>query len=60
MIVSGLCLSDSVFICGFVTAAGKKCLKRGVKEVVKSIRRGQKGLVFIFFSCCLLRVECVM
>jgi H/ACA ribonucleoprotein complex subunit 2 len=30
-------------------AAGKKCLKRGVKEVVKSIRRGQKGLVFSFF-----------
>ncbi|CAH2073569.1 unnamed protein product [Thlaspi arvense] len=28
-------------------AAGKKCLKRGVKEVVKSIRRGQKGVCVI-------------
>ncbi|CAN8298705.1 unnamed protein product [Cochlearia groenlandica] len=28
-------------------AAGQKCLKRGVKEVVKSIRRGQKGLCVI-------------
>ncbi|XP_010452795.1 PREDICTED: H/ACA ribonucleoprotein complex subunit 2-like protein [Camelina sativa] len=28
-------------------AAGKKCLKRGVKEVVKSIRRNQKGLCVI-------------
>ncbi|KAF3503368.1 hypothetical protein F2Q69_00045255 [Brassica cretica] len=28
-------------------AAGNKCLKRGVKEVVKSIRRGQKGLCVI-------------
>ncbi|KAJ8752262.1 hypothetical protein K2173_003898 [Erythroxylum novogranatense] len=28
-------------------AAEHKCLKRGVKEVVKSIRRGQKGLCVI-------------
>ncbi|KAG2334444.1 hypothetical protein Bca52824_005624 [Brassica carinata] len=28
-------------------AAGKKCLKRGVKEVVKSIKRGQKGICVI-------------
>ncbi|KAI7985634.1 H/ACA ribonucleoprotein complex subunit 2-like protein [Camellia lanceoleosa] len=28
-------------------AAGHKCLKRGVKEVVKSIRRGHKGLCVI-------------
>ncbi|KAJ7956539.1 H/ACA ribonucleoprotein complex subunit 2-like protein [Quillaja saponaria] len=28
-------------------AAEHKCLKRGVKEVVKSIRRGQKGLCII-------------
>ncbi|BBH04054.1 hypothetical protein CerSpe_192450 [Prunus speciosa] len=28
-------------------AAENKCLKRGVKEVVKSIRRGQKGLCVI-------------
>uniref|UniRef100_A0A2P2MSN2 H/ACA ribonucleoprotein complex subunit 2 n=2 Tax=Rhizophora mucronata TaxID=61149 RepID=A0A2P2MSN2_RHIMU len=28
-------------------AAERKCLKRGVKEVVKSIRRGQKGLCII-------------
>ncbi|GFY85740.1 ribosomal protein L7Ae/L30e/S12e/Gadd45 family protein [Actinidia rufa] len=28
-------------------AAGHKCLKRGVKEVVKSIRRGNKGLCII-------------
>ncbi|KAE9458251.1 hypothetical protein C3L33_09843, partial [Rhododendron williamsianum] len=28
-------------------AAGQKCLKRGVKEVVKSIRRGNKGLCVI-------------
>ncbi|XP_059291980.1 H/ACA ribonucleoprotein complex subunit 2-like protein [Lycium ferocissimum] len=28
-------------------AAEKKCLKRGVKEVVKSIRRGQKGVCVI-------------
>ncbi|XP_038894923.1 H/ACA ribonucleoprotein complex subunit 2-like protein [Benincasa hispida] len=28
-------------------AAEYKCLKRGVKEVVKSIRRGQKGLCVI-------------
>ncbi|KAI6683324.1 hypothetical protein NL676_029237 [Syzygium grande] len=28
-------------------AAEKKCLKRGVKEVVKSIRRGHKGLCVI-------------
>ncbi|GMH02603.1 hypothetical protein Nepgr_004442 [Nepenthes gracilis] len=28
-------------------AAEQKCLKRGVKEVVKSIRRGQKGLCVI-------------
>ncbi|CAN1195515.1 H/ACA ribonucleoprotein complex subunit 2-like protein [Linum perenne] len=28
-------------------AAENKCLKRGVKEVVKSIRRGNKGLVFV-------------
>ncbi|XP_015059464.1 H/ACA ribonucleoprotein complex subunit 2-like protein [Solanum pennellii] len=28
-------------------AAEKKCLKRGVKEVVKSIRRGQKGVCII-------------
>ncbi|KAI8564139.1 hypothetical protein RHMOL_Rhmol03G0158800 [Rhododendron molle] len=28
-------------------AAGHKCLKRGVKEVVKSIRRGNKGLCVI-------------
>ena len=27
-------------------AAEHKCLKRGVKEVVKSIRRGHKGSVF--------------
>lgn len=27
----------------FLPAAEHKCLKRGVKEVVKSIRRGQKG-----------------
>jgi hypothetical protein len=26
-------------------ASDAKCLKRGVKEVVKSIRRGNKGLV---------------
>ncbi|CAN0842539.1 H/ACA ribonucleoprotein complex subunit 2-like protein [Linum grandiflorum] len=30
-------------------AAENKCLKRGVKEVVKSIRRGNKGLVFWIF-----------
>ncbi|XP_010539995.1 PREDICTED: H/ACA ribonucleoprotein complex subunit 2-like protein [Tarenaya hassleriana] len=29
------------------TAAENKCLKRGVKEVVKSIRRGNKGLCVI-------------
>lgn len=34
----------------FELAAEKKCLKRGVKEVVKSIRKGNKGLVFIFSS----------
>ncbi|KAG1327502.1 H/ACA ribonucleoprotein complex subunit 2-like protein [Cocos nucifera] len=28
-------------------ASESKCLKRGVKEVVKSIRRGQKGLCII-------------
>ncbi|KAL0317595.1 UNVERIFIED_CONTAM: H/ACA ribonucleoprotein complex subunit-like protein [Sesamum angustifolium] len=28
-------------------AAEQKCLKRGVKEVVKSIRRGTEGYVFI-------------
>ncbi|XP_042431361.1 H/ACA ribonucleoprotein complex subunit 2-like protein [Zingiber officinale] len=28
-------------------AAEAKCLKRGVKEVVKSVRRGQKGLCII-------------
>ncbi|KAJ8491160.1 hypothetical protein OPV22_012881 [Ensete ventricosum] len=28
-------------------AAEAKCLKRGVKEVVKSVRRGQKGLCVI-------------
>ncbi|KAL1824721.1 hypothetical protein DCAR_0312817 [Daucus carota subsp. sativus] len=28
-------------------AAEKKCLKRGVKEVVKSIRKGNKGLCII-------------
>lgn len=28
-----------------VSAAEHKCIKRGVKEVVKSIRRGQKGSV---------------
>uniref|UniRef100_A0A803P954 H/ACA ribonucleoprotein complex subunit 2 n=1 Tax=Cannabis sativa TaxID=3483 RepID=A0A803P954_CANSA len=28
-------------------AAEHKCLKRGVKEVVKSIRRGQKGSVLL-------------
>ncbi|KAL9239435.1 hypothetical protein vseg_013758 [Gypsophila vaccaria] len=28
-------------------AAEKKCLKRGVKEVVKSIRRGNKGICVI-------------
>lgn len=55
---SFLALSD-VYCYVLSTAAGKKCLKRGVKEVVKSIRRGQKGLVFIF-KCNLLRVECVM
>jgi hypothetical protein len=27
----------------FIPAAEHKCLKRGVKEVVKSIRRGHKG-----------------
>jgi hypothetical protein len=30
-------------------AAESKCLRRGVKEVVKSIRRGNKGLVFFFY-----------
>lgn len=28
-------------------AAEHKCLKRGVKEVVKSIRRGNKGYVYL-------------
>lgn len=32
----------------FLSAAEQKCLKRGVKEVVKSIRRGNKGSVFVF------------
>lgn len=32
----------------FLTLASKsKCLKRGVKEVVKAIRKGQKGLVVL-------------
>ncbi|KAK7845269.1 h/aca ribonucleoprotein complex subunit 2-like protein [Quercus suber] len=31
----------------FLPAAEHKCLKRGVKEVVKSIRRGHKGLCVI-------------
>nr|DAD31607.1 TPA_asm: hypothetical protein HUJ06_010458 [Nelumbo nucifera] len=30
-------------------ASEAKCLKRGVKEVVKSIRRGNKGSVFLYF-----------
>ena len=30
---------------GSYSAAEHKCLKRGVKEVVKSIRRGNKGSV---------------
>lgn len=36
--------SESVY---FRSAAEYKCLKRGVKEVVKSIRRGNKGLCVI-------------
>ncbi len=27
------------------TAAGAKCLRRGVKEVVKALRKGEKGYV---------------
>lgn len=34
---------DFIFV---LPAAEHKCLKRGVKEVVKSIRRGHKGSVF--------------
>lgn len=35
-----------IIICLIVSAAEHKCLKRGVKEVVKSIRRGHKGYIF--------------
>lgn len=50
----------------FVLAAEKKCLKRGVKEVVKSIRKGNKGSVITAFlliaillcySCCMLLTD---
>lgn len=47
--VLGYC-SDDLCIVLVLTAAEQKCLKRGVKEVVKSIRRGHKGSVF-FFKC---------
>ena len=49
----------------FVVAAEKKCLKRGVKEVVKSIRKGNKGSVIsgfllitfaLCYSCCMLLI----
>ncbi|KAF2563843.1 hypothetical protein F2Q70_00014125 [Brassica cretica] len=41
-------------------AAGKKCLKRGVKEVVKSIRRGQKGPCTIKPMLWIKHYECSM
>jgi hypothetical protein len=43
--VQGFTPSDcDLVLCEFA-ASEAKCLKRGVKEVVKSIRRGNKGLV---------------
>ena len=39
------CLVLVKYIYCVVSAAEHKCLKRGVKEVVKSIRRGHKGSV---------------
>ncbi len=53
------------FISFRFAASEAKCLKRGVKEVVKSIRRGQKGCVFsdcaihlVFYSSiCSLMVQ---
>ncbi|GER49926.1 H/ACA ribonucleoprotein complex subunit 2-like protein [Striga asiatica] len=38
---------DFCALCFENSAAERKCLKRGVKEVVKSIRRGNKGLCVI-------------
>lgn len=39
-------------ISNFFAASEAKCLKRGVKEVVKSIRRGNKGFVIFTALLC--------
>jgi H/ACA ribonucleoprotein complex subunit 2 len=44
-------------------ASEAKCLKRGVKEVVKSIRRGNKGFVIytaLLYSCIFFSFVCFM
>ncbi|RWW88653.1 hypothetical protein BHE74_00002463 [Ensete ventricosum] len=40
--------SSSFYLSIQMPAAEAKCLKRGVKEVVKSVRRGQKGFAFFW------------
>lgn len=58
-----ICVQSDFFFFWYLVAAENKCLKRGVKEVVKSIRRGQKGsvlhLIYFTFLICIWQFICL-